>query len=141
MSNSVENSMFYGALPSVFEKAKLLRESMTDAEKELWKLLSNNKFMGLRFRAQHPLYRFSADFYCHSIKLVIEVDGGIHNLPENKEYDIQRSAELEKWEIEVFRFTNEQIQNDLKTVTEQLIKVCNERKTIFKVPFRGYRGV
>jgi very-short-patch-repair endonuclease len=96
MSKSVENIMFYGASPVIFEKAKLLCESMTNAEKKLWDVLSNNKIMGLRFRSQHPINRFIADFYCHLIKLVIEVDGGIHNLPENKEYDIQRSFELEK---------------------------------------------
>jgi very-short-patch-repair endonuclease len=94
MNKSIGNNMFYDASPAIFEKAKLLRESMTDAEKELWNILSNNKFMGLRFRSQHPINRFIADFYCHSIKLVVEVDGGIHNLPENKEYDIQRSFEI-----------------------------------------------
>jgi very-short-patch-repair endonuclease len=140
MSKTIENTMFYGASPVIFERAKLLRESMTEPEKELWKLLSNNKFMGLRFRAQHPIGKFIADFYCHSIKLVIEVDGGIHDLQENKEYDILRSTEIEKWDIHIVRFSNEHVLSDLKAVTNQLIKICTERKNLFKVHFRRFRG-
>jgi very-short-patch-repair endonuclease len=93
-NRSVEISMFYGASPIIFERAKLLRESMTEAEKRLWLFLNKNKIMGLRFRAQHPIERFIADFYCHAIKLVIEVDGDIHKNQENQEYDIGRTAEL-----------------------------------------------
>jgi very-short-patch-repair endonuclease len=140
MSKTIENTMFYGAPPLIFERAKLLRESMTEPEKELWKILSSNKFMGLRFRAQHPIGKFIADFYCHSIKLVIEVDGGIHDLQENKEYDIQRTTEIENWDIHIVRFSNEQVLSDLKAVTNQLIKICTKRKMLFKVPFRGFRG-
>ena len=140
MKRSINNTMFYGATPVIFERAKFLRESMTDAEKELWKLLSNNKFMGLRFRAQHPINRFIVDFYCHSIKLVIEIDGGVHNIPENYEYDINREHELEKWDILVVRFSNQNVLEDMKTLTKRLIEICVERKSLFKVPFRGFRG-
>lgn len=88
MKNDLNNSMFYGAKPHIFEKAKELRNNMTEAEKLLWGKLQKNKIMGLRFKAQHPIDIFIADFYCHKLKLVIEVDGGIHNLPENKEYEL-----------------------------------------------------
>ena len=140
MKRSVENSMFYGATPLIFERAKILRESLTDAEKELWKILSNNKFMGLRFRTQHPINRFIVDFYCHAIKLVIEIDGGVHHTPENHEYDINREYELEKWDILVVRFSNELVLGDMKKVIKKLIDICIERKALFKVPFRGFRG-
>ncbi|GAB4246991.1 MAG: hypothetical protein Tsb0034_26070 [Ekhidna sp.] len=75
--NSPEN-MFYGATPSIFEKAKMLRQNMTRQELILWKELSANKLLGLRFKAQHPIGNFIADFYCHKLKLVIEIDGDSH---------------------------------------------------------------
>ncbi len=140
LMNDVNNSMFYGASPDIFEKAKLLRDSMTDAEKRLWKLLSKNKIMGLRFRPQHPIDRFIADFYCHRIKLIIEVDGGIHNNPENKEYDIGRTFELERFDLKVIRFTNEEIVFNFDNVKQEILKSCSQRMAELKVPFRGFRG-
>lgn len=57
---------------------------MTEAEDILWKHLRNKKLNGLKFRRQHPLDIFIADFYCHEKKLVIELDGGIHDILEQK---------------------------------------------------------
>ena len=74
MENS--DSMVYGARPAILEKAKMLRLSMTQHEKMLWQELKSNKISRLRFKAQHPIDTFIADFYCHKIKLVIEMDGG-----------------------------------------------------------------
>ena len=82
---------------------------MTDAELLLWEKLKGKQMLGLRFGAQHPIDIFIADFYCHPIKLVIEVDGGMHKTKGQREYDIGRTAELNYWEIEVVRFTNEEI--------------------------------
>lgn len=77
-------TMFYNAKPHIFEKAKLLRENMTIPEQILWQQLKGKKMLNLRFRPQHPVDRFIADFYCHPIKLVIEVDGGIHKSKRSK---------------------------------------------------------
>jgi very-short-patch-repair endonuclease len=140
MKNTNEISMFYGAKPSVFEKARILRQSMTEAEKILWEFLSKNKVIGFRFKPQHPINRFIADFYCHALKLVIEVDGGIHNTIENKEYDISRTVELERFEIEVIRYTNEQVLNEFDIVQHYIIDYCAKRMIELKVPFRGFRG-
>ncbi len=140
MNDINNNSMFYGASPFIFEKAKLLRNSMTEAEEKLWKFLSKNKIMGLRFRPQHPIDRFIADFYCHRIKLIIEVDGGIHNNPENKEYDIGRTFELERFDLKVMRFTNEEIVFNFDNVKQEILKNCSQRMAELKVPFRGFRG-
>lgn len=134
MVRSVEISMFYGAHPIIFERTKLLRDSMTKAEKRLWLFLSKNKVMGLRLRAQHPIERFIADFYYHPIKLVIEVDEDIHNNLGNQEYDMGRTAELEKYEIEVLRFTNEQVLNHFDDVKKEILSECIRRKAEFKVP-------
>jgi very-short-patch-repair endonuclease len=88
-------SMFYNAKPIIFERAKVMRENMTLAEKAVWELLKEKKMFGLRFKPQHPIDIFIADFYCHRLKLVIEIDGGIHKSNDQREYDIGREAELE----------------------------------------------
>lgn len=99
MSISNQVSMFYNAKPHIFEKAKVLRENMTQAELKLWENLKGKKILGLRFRAQHPIDIFIADFYCHSLKMVIEIDGDVHLSPEQKEYDIGREVEINHWGI------------------------------------------
>jgi very-short-patch-repair endonuclease len=106
-------SMFYGASPIIFEMAKRLRNNMTLAEKLLWGKLSDNKLNKFRFKAQHPIHNFIADFYCHPLKLVIELDGGIHELPENKEYDVNRGYAMREFGIEVVRFKNEEVFDDI----------------------------
>ena len=83
--------------------------------------------LGLRFRPQHPLDIFIADFYCHPIKLVIEVDGGIHKTADQREYDIGRTAELNYWEVEVIRFTIEEIENRINEVIKEIEKICIKR--------------
>jgi len=113
---SVEYPMYFGATPDVFKKAKQLQKDETEAEKLLWNRLNKNQMMGLQFRRQHPINRFIADFYCARIKLVIEVDGSIHELPENEAYDIGRSEILNDFGIIVIRFSNEQIIDDIESV-------------------------
>ena len=84
MQRIPQPSMFYGAKRKIFERAKELRENMTDAEKILWTRLKSNQ-LGVRFKSQHPINIFIVDFYCHKYKLVIEVDGDYHK--EQKDYD------------------------------------------------------
>ncbi|MEI6048812.1 MAG: endonuclease domain-containing protein [Bacteroidota bacterium] len=115
---SVEYPMYYGATPDIFKKAKELRRYETEAEKRLWSMLSRNQMLGLQFRRQHPINRFIVDFYSVKIKLVIEVDGNIHEIPENKVYDIGRSQILNDFGITVIRFSNDQIIDDIKNVIE-----------------------
>ena len=67
-----------GARDETFNTAHTLRSSMTEAEKVLWNELKSRKFQGLKFRRQHPIHWYIADFYCHEKRLVIEIDGGIH---------------------------------------------------------------
>jgi very-short-patch-repair endonuclease len=130
MSISENVSMFYNAKPHIFEKAKALRNNMTNAELLLWEKLKGKQMLGLRFRPQHPIDIFIADFYCHPIKLVIEVDGGIHKTEDQKEYDIGRTAELSYWEIKVIRFTNEEIENDIKQVIKKIERICIKRQSV-----------
>jgi very-short-patch-repair endonuclease len=113
---SIEYPMYFGATPDVFKKARELRKMETEAERILWDRLNKNKILGLHFRRQHPINRFIADFYCPKIKLVIEVDGSIHDLPESQDYDIGRSEILKDFGITVIRYTNDQIVKDIEIV-------------------------
>jgi len=128
MTLSDQVSMFYNAKPNIFEKAKNLRNNMTFAELKLWELLRNKQVLNLRFRAQHPIDIFIADFYCHSLKLIIEVDGGIHQTPEQKEYDIGREAEINHWGIKIIRFTNDEIEKNIDQVLNSINEICIKRK-------------
>ena len=113
----MERGMFYGAKPEIFANAKALRKNMTMAEKLLWSYLKENK-LGVRFKPQHPIDVFIADFYCHELKLVVEVDGEIHRF--QKEHDENRTIEMQRYKIEIIRFTNDEIFNSIDKVTEQL---------------------
>lgn len=123
---SYEYPMYFGATPDVFKKAKELRKLETETERILWSKLSKNQIFGLQFRRQHPINRFIADFYCASLKLVIEVDGTIHNIPENAEFDIGRSEILNEFGITVIRFTNDQIMNNIEAVINEIEIIINK---------------
>ena len=115
-----KENLTWAAKPDIFSKAKFLRKDMTLAEEILWKNLKNRKLDGLKFRRQHPLDIFIADFYCHEKKLVIEVDGNVHDIPERKEYDDGRSYLLEEKGIRIIRFRNEEVINDIKMVINKI---------------------
>lgn len=114
-------NLTWAAKPDIFKKAKELRKSVTEAEEILWKHLRNNKLNGLKFRRQHPLDIFIADFYCHQKKLIIELDGGIHDTIEQKEYDDGRTFELEEKGFKILRFRNKEVINDLGNVLKRII--------------------
>ena len=78
--------MHDGATPSVFRNAAKLRASMTETEIILWEYLKT-KPMSFKFRRQHPLAGYILDFYCHKLKLSIEIDGEYHLQKEQKEKD------------------------------------------------------
>ena len=124
--------MFFGAKPDIFEKAAFLRENMTEAEKLLWEKLKDRNLFEHKFRRQHPIDIFIVDFYCHPIRLVIEVDGGYHFSLEQKEYNIGRSAELEIWELKIIRFTNDEILKNLDSVVERIQHEVEQRETEIK---------
>lgn len=115
MKNKDEN-MHKGAPVSSFLKAKDLRERMTTAESKLWEEVKGNKFHGLKFRRQHPVQLYIVDFYCHQLKLVIELDGGYHFTDEQQKSDTERTKVLEEIGLQVLRFTNEEVLNEIDKV-------------------------
>lgn len=125
-SRVIERNMFYGASRNTFEKAHALRSNMTSAELVLWKKLKDRRIFKVRFRRQHPVDIFVLDFYCHELKLAIEVDGEIHYKSETLEYDKGRTHDLEKLGIKLIRFTNEQIFNNLDEVQKVIHNSIND---------------
>ncbi len=95
---------------------------MTPAERMLWERLRNRQLGGLKFRRQHPLGPFIADFYCAEKRLVIEVDGIIHE--QQKEQDEQRTRQFEEFRYRVIRFKNEEITSNIELVLENILKAC-----------------
>jgi very-short-patch-repair endonuclease len=112
--------MFIGAKPEMFRLAQDYRKNPTDAEMLLWTQLRVFRSEGFIFRRQHPLVFFIADFYCHRIKLVIEVDGDYHLREKIHAYDDSRSGELERYGITVIRFRNDEIKNNLEYVMSRI---------------------
>jgi len=93
---------------------------MTSAERILWKRLKNKQLDGWRFRRQHGYGDYVLDFYCPVLKLCIEVDGNIHDIPEVKDKDENRSIFLEHNGIRILRFRNEEIENNIDAVVQQI---------------------
>ena len=120
LGKSVEKAMHAGAKADLFKFARELRKNQTKSEKVLWKVLREFRAFGFIFRRQHPIDIFIADFYCHKLRLIIEVDGEIHSNKEAHEHDDGRSAELEKIGIRVIRFTNEQVLNNQDIVIKRI---------------------
>lgn len=126
MTRRPKDYPFYiGAQAHTFKYANALRESSTDSEKILWQKLKAKKFYNLKFRRQHPINQFIVDFYCDQLKLVIELDGGYHNIPEIKERDSERELILIELGLKVIRFKNEEVETDLKSV---LLKIQEQIK-------------
>ncbi|WP_332914729.1 endonuclease domain-containing protein [Algoriphagus boritolerans] len=98
----------------------MLRKSLTPAERILWDVLKNRQMEGYKFRRQHPINRYIADFYCHELRLVIELDGGVHNKVDQREHDSNRDIIIREFGIQILRFKNEEVMNDPKNVVEKV---------------------
>lgn len=115
------NDMFYGASWIIHKQARELRHRETESEKVLWSYLSHRK-LKVKFRRQHPINQFIADFYSHEIKMVIEIDGPYHLNRDKIEYDKDRTELFNNFQIKVIRFTNSQILNKIDYVLEEIKK-------------------
>lgn len=111
----MKDDMFFKANPLIFKKAEELRNSPTEAEDLLWNYLRDGK-LGIKFRRQHPAANYVLDFYAHSIKLAVEIDGSIHSLDEVKKNDMTRQKSLEERGVLFLRFTNHQVKYELEKI-------------------------
>ena len=107
-----------GTTREVEQAARSMRGEPTRAEEVLWSALQKKQVAGLKFRRQHPVGRFVLDFYCPSHKLVVEVDGEVHD--QQQERDAERTRVLQAYGYRVLRFRNEQVINDLPAVVRKI---------------------
>ncbi len=106
--------------PKLIEFARNLRKNQTDAEKLIWQLLRNRQIANTKFRRQHPIGQYIADFYCHEHKLVIELDGSQHYSEQGLSRDQIRTNAIEKQGIKVLRFDNRQVLTETEAVIESI---------------------
>ncbi|MBI5700486.1 endonuclease domain-containing protein [Candidatus Saganbacteria bacterium] len=108
------------------ETIRRLRRNQTECETKLWKLLKNRKVIGKKFLRQHPIiFKYNgknrfliADFYCHEARLIIEIDGSIHE--KQKEYDETREDVLKSLGLSVIRFTNDLVGKNIEKVLSEI---------------------
>ncbi len=101
--------------------ARELRKEQTPEESKVWEALRNRKSMNLKFRRQHVIEGFVVDFYCHELKLAIEIDGAVHS--KQKDYDELRQMLIEDEGIRFIRVTNDEVNRDINILLER-IKGC-----------------
>ena len=104
------------------ERRRGLRNNQTKTEKILWKYLGNQQLKGRRFFRQYSVGPYIIDFYCPKARLAIELDGETHMSRDEKLYDIERTKYLNGNDIKVIRFWNGDIENNLKSVLEKIVK-------------------
>ncbi len=107
-------------------RARQLRRNMPDAEKKLWAELRGRRLAGLKFRRQHPIGPYIADFACYDPKLVIELDGGQHGQDERLEDDAVRTAWFESKGFRVLRFWNHNVIQTMDSVLEMILLESNK---------------
>jgi very-short-patch-repair endonuclease len=122
----IEKNMFFGAKAELFPLALKMRKNPTEAERVMWRILRKFCQSGIPFRRQHPIEFYIADFYCHNLRLVIEVDGEIHTEKENQSHDDGRTGEIG---IKVIRFTNSQVLHESEMVIEKINNTLKELTT------------
>jgi len=105
------------------------RDNPTKAEMVIWEFLKSKKLENFNFRRQHIIGQYIADFVCLDRMLIIEIDGKIHQLPENKESDEIRTQWLESKGFKVIRFTNEQVTIETKKVLNNIIETLSKQKS------------
>ena len=107
---------------SLKEIRRTLRQTTTPAEDLLWQHIRNKKLNQLKFKRQHSIGNYIIDFYCASSRLIIELDGEIHNLPDQKEKDKSRDENFKEMDFKILRFLNEEVLSNINLVKQEIIK-------------------
>ena len=106
------------------QRSKELRRSMTPTEKKLWNRLRQNQLDGYHFRRQQIVAGFIIDFYCNQSRVVVEIDGGIHNT--RRDYDAEREKIILAKGLKIIRITNEEVESDIDAVLERILLFCRD---------------
>ncbi|RYB97080.1 endonuclease domain-containing protein [Ciceribacter ferrooxidans] len=118
--------------------ARRLRATMTDAERRLWRHLWRVPIEGTHFRRQVPIDRFFADFACHQVGLIIELDGSQHANDPARRYDLARTHVLEAAGYKVIRFWNHEVLNELDAVLDTIFAAVDERRAALALSAAGH---
>ncbi|HEX3045828.1 MAG TPA: endonuclease domain-containing protein [Bacillota bacterium] len=108
--------------------ARAHRKEPTEAEKRFWGAVRGNELDGLKFYRERVMWKFIADFYCAELKLVVEIDGPIHDSPERQAYDRMREDVFRRNGLTVIRFKNEQVLLALDECLEEIRKIAKAKK-------------
>jgi very-short-patch-repair endonuclease len=115
----------YGDSHIKFRQARRFRQEMTNSEQILWSRLRGNRLMDLHFRRQHVIRGYIVDFYCHEAKLVVEVDGDVHDM--RKESDQMRDAVLSACGLAVLHLSTTIVENNLEEAISTIVGKCREQ--------------
>ena len=108
--------------PELKQHRRHLRQAMTPAEARMWQVLRSNQLQGRKFRRQHSIGPFIVDFYCPQEKIIIELDGEVHNTDQAHEYDAERQAGLQKLGYTVLRYENRRVFEDMDNVLTDIVR-------------------
>ncbi len=129
---------FHHYTPKYKFRARALRRSMTKAEKKLWQMIWRKSIHGFLFNRQRPVLHYIADFMCMRLKLIIEVDGGYHDNPDQMVRDAKRDSDLKEIGFTILRFKNWEVlhdpngvYNDIKSWVEKNMKESNDTDSSF----------
>jgi very-short-patch-repair endonuclease len=109
--------------PALLNYARRMRREDTLAEKLAWIMLRDRRTLGLKFRRQVPIDRYIVDFYCHQLRLIVELDGMAHDRPEVAEKDARRNLRFAQLGYRILHVSNDIVLNDPETLTE-MIREC-----------------
>ena len=105
--------------------ARRLRKEGTDTEQRLWYYLCSKRFSGLKFRRQEPIDHYIADFCCIKERLIIELDGSVHDQSDQKDYDLERDNHLRGQGFRILRFRNGEVEKSLDAVLKRIREVVS----------------
>jgi very-short-patch-repair endonuclease len=129
--------MTYSKDKELEEKARELRNNMTRAEIILWSRLRMRQLNGYKFRRQQKIYDYVVDFYCHELKLIIEVDGEIHLSSDQSKIDKSRDKILTLNGYNVFRLSNYDIETNLDASVNKIKSFISTNLSPSQVDHRG----
>lgn len=109
--------------PEYKDRRRELRTTMTAAERMIWERVRGSQ-LGFRFRRQHSIGDYIVDFYCPTVRLIIEIDGSIHENEQQKSHDTLRTLYLKSLGHHVLRFTNNEVQENVDRVIHIIGSYC-----------------
>lgn len=114
MNNEIHNRKY------LKEFRQELRNNATKAETKLWQALKRSQLDNKKFRRQHSINNYIVDFYCPSEKLIIEIDGKVHDNSISNDYDYKRTKQLQELGFKVIRFSNDEVFKNLDLILEAI---------------------